>query len=126
MKKNIPTNWEITHFYQQWSPIMSDGTLRAVIEIPQEALSNAEGYVPNAKPFADTSSLYSDTCFTRSLLTDDLLKLFNANSKGLYCCKLNEHILKGEKTGDIAVFDDSKVIILDKGNKRLLVYILYM
>lgn len=124
--KPIPGNWKVDYFYQQWSPMQSDGMLKAVIEVPEENLTGAEEYMSNPKQFSDAVELMADTCFKKSMITADLTKLLDANSKGLFTCDVNERVLKGEKMGDRVFFDDSKVLVLDKHNRRLLVYILYM
>lgn len=126
LKEPIPRSWKVAFFYQQWSPTQSDGILKAILEVPEEDLAIAEEYVFNSKHFSNTNELKKDTCFIKSMMTDDLTKMLNEDSNGLFTCNVDEHILKDEKMGDRVFFDNSKVLILDKPNKRLLMYILYM
>lgn len=106
--------------------MQSDGVLKAAIEVPEQDLITAEEYVSDSKRFSDISELKTDACFMKSMMTADLLELLDNNSEGLFNCNVNEHFVSDKKMGDRAFFDDSKVLVLDKHNRRLLVYILYM
>lgn len=124
----LPATWKIAYFHQKWSAFLGDGILKAVVEVPEGDLALAEKCVRRAKIFDSGASLKKESCFLGSMIAGDrdLIKFLNHKSKGVYDCKVNTHALNDKRVEDGTVFDYSRVVILDKGNKRLLVYMLRM
>lgn len=124
----LPVTWKITYFYQRWSTFLGDGILKAVIKVPPDDLAVVEKYLQGAKIFDNSSFIKEESCLVKSMIAADrdLVEFLNQKSNGLYDCKVSEHALNDERIEDGTVLDYSRVVIFDRGNERLLVYILRM
>lgn len=125
LERPLPPDWKIKHYFYEWEHIIGNGTLEAVIEIPEKEIVHASNYLPKGKSFVAGVIQDSESCFTSSQLSPHLNKYLNATSEGIYSCKVSMASFSDTLiTHNEKILTRSEVYILDKKNRHLLVFVM--
>ena len=94
----------------------------AVVDVPDQDMKLAKDLLIDAKHFANLDDLQSDPCFAESefskytTFSDSLTK----NSSGLYECYIKKRTIKSDEDSVNTYIAVSNTVVLDVGNKRLM------